>query len=128
MKLNEEVITAINTAEQKVIATDGVAGINVIPLSMVEVVDDKIVIYDCFMNKTRENVTTKHAVAMGFWTGFTGVQVKGEAEYHREGEWFEQSVPKLKEMHPDRTLVGVIVVNPEEVFDLAPGSTGEKIL
>lgn len=128
MKLNEEIISIIKTAEQKVIATNGEAGINVIPLSMVEVVDDKIVIYDCFMNKTRENVATKRIVAMGFWTDFVGVQVKGEAEYHTEGKWFEQSVPKLKKMHPDRTLVGVIVITPEMVYDLAPGTTGVKLL
>lgn len=127
MKLTPELIETIKTAEQKVIATAGVAGINVIPLSMTEVVEDKIVIYDCFMSKTRENTATKHKVAMGFWTGFVGVQVKGEAEYHKDGPWFEQSVPKLAKMHPDRTLIGVIVVTPEEVYDLAPGTTGAKL-
>lgn len=127
MILTQAITEIIKTAEQKVIATDGVAGINVIPLSMVEIVDDKIVIYDCFMSKTRENVANKGLVAMGFWTGFTGVQVKGEAQYYSDGEWFEQSIPKLAKMHPDRTLVGVIVINPTEAYDLAPGTTGARL-
>ncbi len=127
MQLTQVITEVIKFSEQKVIATTGVAGINVIPLSMVEVVDDHIIIYDCFMSKTRENLATKHTVAMGFWSGFVGVQVKGEAEYHKDGPWFEQSIPKLAKMHPDRTLVGVIVVTPSEVYDLAPGTTGAKL-
>lgn len=128
MILTQEITEFMKKAEQKVIATDGVAGINVIPLSMVEVINDRVVVYDCFMSKTRENLVTKQKVAMGFWTGFDGVQVKGVAEYYKDGEWFLQSVPKLAKMHPDRILIGVIVVTPEAVYDLVPGAVGAQLI
>ena len=79
------------------------------------------------MDKTRNNVRQDPRVALAFWKGFDGVQVKGTIVYESEGDRFGHHADKLKEEHPDRQLCGVLVFTPEKLYDLAPKNAGKQL-
>lgn len=128
MKLPIETVAFIRNSEHKALATYGPDGVNVVPLSMIAVDDEHIVICDCFMDKTRSNVKQDPRVALAFWHGFDGVQVKGTVAYEEEGDRFGQYAEKLKVQHPDRQLCGVLVFTPEKVYDLSPKNAGKQLV
>lgn len=128
MELTAELKDLITTAEQKVLATASNNEPNVVPLSMVEVYEDKIVICNCFMDKTIKNLESNDKVALAFWKGFVGIQVKGRVAYETEGQIFDSYVDWLAGKHPDRVLKGVLVVTPESVYDLAPSNAGARLV
>ncbi len=120
MKLSDEVIEFIKNAGQKALATIGPDGPNLVPLSMVSVADNTIVICDCFMHKTKQNLQADPRAALSFWQGMEGFQFKGTVAYHTEGECFDDKTDWLKDRHPDRRLCGILIFTPEEMYDLAP--------
>ncbi|PIR86139.1 hypothetical protein COU14_00560 [Candidatus Kaiserbacteria bacterium CG10_big_fil_rev_8_21_14_0_10_44_10] len=128
MQLPNEVLEIINDADNKVLATIGEDGPNVIPLSMVIVDGDDIIVCDCFMDKTTKNLSQDSRAAMAFWKGFVGVQIKGHISYETSGEHFDRYTVWLREKHADRTLRGVLVMSAEEIFDLAPSNAGVKLV
>ncbi|MEX0913270.1 MAG: pyridoxamine 5'-phosphate oxidase family protein [Candidatus Paceibacterota bacterium] len=127
MKLPSGIIAVIEGADNKVLATIGEDGPNVIPLSMVIVDGDDIIVCDCFMDKTVKNLSHDSRAAMAFWKGFVGVQIKGHISYETSGEHFDRYTKWLKGKHTDRTLRGVLLMSAEEVYDLAPSNAGVKI-
>lgn len=127
MKLTNEILEIINSADSRALATVGEDGPNVVPLSMVITDEDSIVICDCFMGKTAKNLISDSRAAIAFWKGFVGVQVKGQIAYETAGENFELYTKWLKEKHPDRMLRGVLVMAVEKVYDLAPSNAGYQL-
>ncbi len=127
MKLSAEVVDFIKNADHKALATHGEDGVNVVPLSMITVDKEHIIICDCFMDKTRNNVRQDPQAALAFWKGFDGVQVKGTIVYEKEGDRFGQYADKLKVDHPDRQLCGVLVFTPDKVYDLSPKNAGKQL-
>lgn len=124
--MKQEILDIIIGSESAVLATTGPHGLNVVPLSVWEVKEGKIHLYDFFMSKTAENIQTEPKAVFTCWTGFVGVQVKGQAQYEKMGDVFSEAQVKMKERFPDRTLNGVIQLTPEEIFDIAPGALGKK--
>ncbi len=110
----------INSAEHMALATEGAAGLNVVPVSMVIEDGGKLVICDCFMQKTRQNAQGNGTAALALWTGMAGVQIKGTIGYETNGEYFDRYTDWLKEKHPERILQGVVILTPTEEHDLAP--------
>jgi hypothetical protein len=128
MQLPSEIIKMIEEAENKVLATIGEDGPNVIPLSMVIVESDDIIVCDCFMDKTVKNLSHDSRVAISFWKGFAGVQIKGHISYETTGERYDRYTKWLKGKHPDRTLRGVLVITSEHAYDLAPSNAGIQLV
>jgi predicted pyridoxine 5'-phosphate oxidase superfamily flavin-nucleotide-binding protein len=62
---------------------------NVIAVTHCLVVDnDKILVTDNFMNKTRKNLLENKKIALAVWNkNEEGYQFKGKAEYLIEGKW-----------------------------------------
>lgn len=120
MKLPSDTVALITSAGNKALATIGPAGLNVVPVSMVSAEGDNLLIYDCFMEKTKENMKADPRAALVAWEGAAGVQVKGAVAYEESGEHFERHFQALQAAHPDRKLCGVVVFTPEEVFPVAP--------
>ena len=92
---------------------------NVIAVGGCEVVgEDKILITDNFMNKTRKNLLDNKKVAIAVWNsnGDEGYQIKGTAEYFTEGSW-KKRVDKDPE-NEGLAHKGAIMVNVEEIWDL----------
>ncbi|MCA9361755.1 pyridoxamine 5'-phosphate oxidase family protein [Candidatus Kaiserbacteria bacterium] len=126
--MHEQIRRIIIGSDAYALATSGPYGVNVVPLSVVEVRDDEIHLYDFFMSKTAENIKAVPEVALACWQGFRGVQVKAEAVYETSGEVYEAAVTEMKERFPDRMLAGVIRLTPTAVYDVAPGASGDDLL
>lgn len=117
--LTPAITTTLTTAEAKALATTGPHGVNVVPVSVLEVADDTIYLYDFFMGKTVENLISEPAVALSAWSGLAGVQIKATAAYQSDGAVFEAAVPAMRERFPERTLRGVIALTPTTVYDVS---------
>ncbi len=111
------------TAEGKALATYGEGGVNVVPVSTIRLIGEEIVLVNYFLNKTLSNLKANPEVALACWKGFAGYQIKGQARYETEGEIFDEIVVWIKEILPDRTVKGIIVIKPAEVFDITASST-----
>lgn len=111
---------AIEQADAKALATTGPHGINVVPVSVVEVVGNEIYLFDFFMRKTAENILVQPEVALVCWRGFEGVQIKAIASYETDGPAYEGEVLKMRGLFPDRVLRAVIRLRPTAVYDVAP--------
>ena len=118
----------IENAEARAIASQGADGVNVVPLSMARVKDDKVWLFNFFMSKTVRNIKDYPEVALACWQGLSGIQVKGVVEYHTEGEVFEEAVAWVREQNPDRVLKGLLILTPEGIFNISAGAeAGQQI-
>ncbi|MFN3188175.1 MAG: pyridoxamine 5'-phosphate oxidase family protein [Candidatus Paceibacteria bacterium] len=119
MKINNDFKEIIETASSKALATVGIEGVNVVPVSVVKVLDDSIFLYDFFMNKTADNVKGGSDVALAVWSGLVGIQIKGSGQYLNEGDVFTAEIKEIKEKFPERILKGVLVITPTEIYDVS---------
>jgi len=110
------------------LATNGPHGLNVVPVSVVELKDGEIHLYDFFMRKTAENVVVEPIVALTCWSGFSGFQIKAEAIYDATGTIFAEATTEMKARFPDRTLRAVIRLKPIAIYDISPVSNGDNLL
>lgn len=118
---NETIIKNLLQAEAKALATTGPHGVNVVPVSVINVKESTIYLYDFFMGKTVANLSDSPAVALTAWSGLQGVQIKAVADYCTNGPEFEQAVIAMKEQFPERTLRGLIILTPIVVYDISAG-------
>jgi predicted pyridoxine 5'-phosphate oxidase superfamily flavin-nucleotide-binding protein len=123
MQLSQNVIDAITSAENKVLATTGSHGINAVPVSTVFVRDNEIWLVNYFFKKTAENIQSNSRVAFTCWSGLEeGYQIKGEVAYIEDGADFEEIKEWAGQEHPDRTVSAILKLTPEEVYDVSPVS------
>ncbi len=127
MNLSTNIKDQILNAEAKALATTGVDGLNVVPVSVVFVEDDHILFCDFFMSKTVENIKENTEISLCAWSGLQGVQVKGRAEYLTTGSLYEEMQKAMTEKFPERTLKGVLKIAPQVVYDVSAGSLGKKL-
>ena len=124
--LNEKIRQAILGAESKALGTSGPAGLNVVPVSVVEVEGDEILLYNFFMGKTAENLSATASgggeVSLSCWSGYRGVQVRARVQYVTTGERFKAATTALAERFPERVLKALIVLTPTAVYDTSVGT------
>lgn len=125
--MNKKTEAIIRESEATALATHGPSGLNVVPISVVEIQGDEIHMYDFFMGKTASNIQSDNKVAMVFWQGFVGLQIKATAAYETAGDVFDAAVVTMKERFPDRTLKAVIRLTPTNFYDVAPAAGGEEV-
>lgn len=121
--ISETVKKAITEAAAKALASLGPEGINVVPVSMIKVNDSTIWLFDFFMQKTANNIKANPEVALTIWTGMTGLQIKGQAEYITNGGDFEEAVAFVASQNPSRVVQGLIVLTPSNIYDISPGGS-----
>ncbi|USN92655.1 MAG: pyridoxamine 5'-phosphate oxidase family protein [Candidatus Nomurabacteria bacterium] len=126
--MKQDIQKIIKDFKSATLATTGPNGLNVVPISVVEVCGEEIHLYDFFMRKTAENVKAEPRVAFACWHDFVGLQIKADAVYETEGEDFERAVAEMKKRFPDRTLSGLIKLTPVEIYDVAPEASADNIL
>lgn len=126
--MNEQIRRVVTGSDAYALATTGPHGVNVVPLSVVELHGEEIHLYDFFMQKTAENIQVKSQVALACWQGFKGVQIKATAAYETGGVVYEAAAAEMKERFPDRTLRAVIRLTPTAIYDVTPGASGEDML
>lgn len=123
MQFSNTIITVIETAEAKALATMVNGDLNVVPVSMIRVLPAAIWLFDFFMDKTAENIKTSPQIALTTWSGMKGIQIKGTASYITEGSLFLEAVDWVKAQNPERITKALIVINPERIYDISPGGT-----
>lgn len=130
MKLTQEIKEVILNAESKALATMNLSLINVVPVSTMKIINKKIILVDYFMGKTVENIKANSHVALTCWTGFTGYQIKADAEYKTRGDVFDRIKTWVAEILPDRMVKGILLLEPNAVFNISPNAIvpGEQIL
>lgn len=119
----------ILSADAKALATYSDHNINVVPVSSIKVKNDKIWLVNYFMDKTLTNIISNKKVALVCWKKMMGYQIKGEAYYATEGADFDEAVVWIRSILPDRVVKGLIVITPQEIYDISPTKdTKEKFL
>ncbi len=121
MELSSKIIDALLHAGGKALATSGKNGVNVVPVSTVRVENGKILLMNYFFKKTLENILEQPQVALAFWSGLEGYQVKGPIEYVDSGTVFEDAKKWITDNVADRTLLGLLILTPAEIHNVSPG-------
>lgn len=119
MELSPQVIEGILQADSKAFATSGKHGINVVPVSTIRIVDDKILLMNYFLGKTLDNIAENPHIALSCWKGLGGYQIKGTALYIVGGDVFKESKEWIEKNVSNRTLKGLIIITPENVYDVS---------
>lgn len=122
MEFSSKIADALLHAEGKSLATTGTHGINVVPVSTVRIVNNKILLMNYFFKKTLDNILEQPRVALVFWSGLEGYQIKGFVEYVASGDVFEEAKQWITNNVADRTLLGLLTLTPEEIHNISPGA------
>lgn len=126
--MEQTVSQCVLEAEAKALATCAEGDINVVPVSLVRIVDEKIWLIDFFMEKTVRNLMKNPRASLACWKDTMGYQIKGSVEYLQQGTLYNQACQWVATIKPDKKLKGLIVFTPEEIFDIAPAKdTGERM-
>jgi len=120
MKLLPQIIEEILQTDSKAFATNGKHGINVVPVSTIRIVDDKILLMNYFLDKTLDNIKENPQVAISCWKGLKGYQIKGTVMYVTDGNVFEEAKGWVEKNVSNRVLKGLLIITPESVYDISP--------
>lgn len=111
--------------------TDGVP--NSVPVGSKKIIDDQtILISDQFLNKTLANIKSNPKVAVTFWEGTEGYQLKGSVIVETSGRRFEETAEWIEDLgnkigFPLKSK-GALILNIEEIFGVSPGpGAGKKL-
>ena len=113
-----------------VLSTATIDGIpNAVPVGAKKVIDDEtILISDQFLNKTLANPR----VAVSFWEGHEGYQLKGTVTIETSGARYEETARWIEDLgnkvgFPLKSK-GAVILKIDEIFGLAPGpGAGKKL-
>src|SRR3989338_9774420 len=118
--MEEYVERLVLSADAKALATYSEGNLNVVPVSSVRIDNGKIVLVDYFMEKTAQNIQKSSLVALVCWKGMHGFQIKGSCEYIKSGSQNEHIYLWARQLHPERTVRGILIIDPLEIYDIAP--------
>jgi predicted pyridoxine 5'-phosphate oxidase superfamily flavin-nucleotide-binding protein len=90
--------------------------------------DDKFVMIDNFLNKTRKNLEENPFATITFWNPETleGYQVKGTVETKSTGDLYEQIKSEIHAKRPDLPVKAIVILKVEEIYNIKPGSEAGK--
>ncbi|MFC2045417.1 pyridoxamine 5'-phosphate oxidase family protein [Chloroflexota bacterium] len=92
---------------------------NGVPVGLTRIIsDEEIMVADCFMYKSRQNMAENPVVAITFWSGEDryGYQVKGTARVETSGTIYDEAIQWLKDRGTEFSAKAVVVVKVEEVY------------
>ena len=133
VKLNADMKEAFSKMKVFPVATAAKDGTpNVIPLAMVELVDDETIwVTDNFMNKSLSNLRTNPKIAIYIWgPEIKGCfQIKGVTSIKTSGPEYEEMKAKINKKNPALPARSLVIVRITEVYECKPGPTaGTKLL
>lgn len=127
----QELFTNVPAAILSTSTLDGVP--NAVPVGAKKIIDaETILISDQFLNKTLANMKSNPNVAVTFWEGHEGYQLKGTITIETSGQRFEETAKWIEELgnkagFPLKSK-GAVIMKIEEIFGVAPGpGAGKKI-
>ena len=111
--------------------TDGVP--NAVPVGAKKIIDDEtILISDQFLNKTLANMKANPKVAVTFWEGHEGYQLKGSITIETSGQRFEETAKWIDDLSAKAGFPlkskGAVIMKIEEIFGVSPGPGAGKLL
>jgi hypothetical protein len=125
--MTSDIITAVNTAEQAALATQGPNGLNVVPISVFDAAEGEVRICHFFMQKTIENLEAEAEAAFSCWAGLAGVQFHGTVAIERAGPLFTEYERRMEERFPERTLCALLRFTPTSTYSVTPGQGGRLL-
>jgi predicted pyridoxine 5'-phosphate oxidase superfamily flavin-nucleotide-binding protein len=126
-----EIFTKVPAAIFATATADGAP--NAVPVGAKKVIDpETILISDQFFNKTAANLKSNPKVAVTFWEGHEGYQIKGTATVETSGARFEETAKWIEEMGAKAGFPlkskGAVIIKIDEIFGVAPGpGAGKKL-
>jgi hypothetical protein len=68
-------------------------------------------------------------VSLVCWKKMMGYQIKGIVSYKTEGQEYNSAVAWIKEILPERIVKGLLILEPQEIYDISPTKdTKEKFV
>ncbi|MBW1788538.1 MAG: pyridoxamine 5'-phosphate oxidase family protein [Deltaproteobacteria bacterium] len=106
---------------------------NSVPIGSKKIIDNETVLFsDQFLNKTLANMKANPQVAVTFWEGYEGYQLKGTVTIETSGQRFEETAAWIEDFgnqigFPLKSK-GAVILNIEEIYAVAPGpGAGKKL-
>ncbi|OPY77827.1 MAG: Pyridoxamine 5'-phosphate oxidase [Syntrophus sp. PtaU1.Bin005] len=106
---------------------------NAVPVGAKKILDDEtILISDQFFNKTLKNMKANPNVAVTFWEGHEGYQLKGSVVLETSGSRYEETARWIEELgnaagFPLKSK-GIAILKIEEIYGVTPGAKAGKLL
>jgi predicted pyridoxine 5'-phosphate oxidase superfamily flavin-nucleotide-binding protein len=106
---------------------------NAVPVGAKKLIDDEtILISNQFLNKTLANMKANPRVAVTFWEGHEGYQLKGSVTIETSGQRFEDTAAWIDEISNKAGFPlkskGAVILRIEEIYGVAPGpGAGKKL-
>lgn len=133
-QMTERMQELFNKVPAVVLSTATADGVpNAVPVGAKKILDDQtILISDQFLNKTLANMKSNPQVAVTFWDGHEGYQLKGTITIETSGQRFEETARWIDDLSakvgfPLKSK-GAVIMKIEEIFAIAPGpGAGKKL-
>lgn len=110
-----------------VLSTATVDGLpNSVPVGSKKIIDSEtILISNQFLNKTLANLKANPKVAVTFWEGMEGYQLKGTVTIETTGQRYEETARWIEDLgnklgFPLKSK-GALIVSIEEIYAISPG-------
>lgn len=133
-KMTERMMELFTKVPTAILATATENGApNAVPVGAKKIIDSEtILISDQFFNKTLANLKTNPKVAVSFWEGYEGYQIKGTATIETSGKRYEETAAWIEDMGNKAGMPlkskGAVILKIDEIFGLAPGpGAGKKL-
>jgi hypothetical protein len=133
-QMTERMKDLFNKVPIVVVSTATVDGIpNAVPIGAKKIIDDDtVLISDQFFNKTIANMKENPRVAITFWEGFEGYQLKGVVTIETIGKVFEDTARWMDELSTKAGFPlkskGAVLFKIEKIYAVSPGPGAGKQL
>lgn len=127
----KELFTNVPTAVLATATGDGTP--NAVPVGAKKIIDDEtILISDQFLGKTLANMKANPKVAVTFWEGHEGYQIKGTVTIETSGPRYDETAKWIEEKSSKAGFPlkskGVVILKIDEIYGVAPGpGAGKKL-
>jgi predicted pyridoxine 5'-phosphate oxidase superfamily flavin-nucleotide-binding protein len=133
-KMTERMIELFKKVPNAILATSTVDGTpNAVPVGAKKIIDSEtILISDQFLKKTLANLKANPKMAITFWEGREGYQLKGSVIIETTGQRYEDTAKWIEELgnkagFPLKSK-GAVIFKIEEIYSVAPGpGAGKKL-
>ena len=133
-KMTERMKELFKKVPSVIFATADVDGTpNAVPVGAKRIIDaETILISDQFLNKTLANIKENPRVAITYWEGREGYQLKGSVTVETTGQRYEETAKWIEELgnkagFPLKSK-GAVILKIEEIYSVAPGPGAGKRL
>lgn len=132
--MTDRMKTLFSSVRTAVMATATIDGMpNAVPVGAKKILDDEtILISDQYFNKTLANLKANPQVAVTFWEGREGYQLKCTATIETQGERFEETAKWIRDLgdkagHPLESK-GAVILHIDAIYGVSPGPGAGKQL